>query len=61
MRTMTKPLVGLLSNNDEVRTYFNRPKKQPQGLLTWLASTNQKGQHQQTKGGLLNDQTTSDQ
>ena len=61
MRTMTKPLVGLLSNNDEVRTYFNRPKKQPQGLLTWLARTNQKAQHQQTKGGLLNDQTTSDQ
>ena len=61
MRKKTKPLVGLLSNNDEIRAYFNRPKEQQQGLLTLLASTNRKAQHQQTKGGLLNDQTTSDQ
>ena len=58
MRKRQKPAVGLLSTEEELKTYLNPPKKQPIGLLD-AAYEKLKTKHKNMTGGLLDDTTTS--
>ena len=58
MRKRQQPAVGLLSTEEELKTYLNPPKRQPIGLLDIAYQRLQK-QHKKIQGGLLDDTTTS--
>ena len=58
MRKRQKPAVGLLSTEEELKTYLNPPKRQPIGLLD-IAYEKLKTKHKNMTGGLLDDTTTS--
>lgn len=58
MRKRQKPAVGLLSTEEELKTYLNPPKRQPIGLLD-VAYEKLKTKHKNMTGGLLDDTTTS--
>ena len=58
MRKRQKPAVGLLSTEEELKTYLNPPKTQPIGLLD-IAYEKLKTKHKNMTGGLLDDTTNS--
>ena len=58
MRKRQKPAVGLLSTEEELKTYLNPPRRQPIGLLD-IAYEKLKTKHKNMTGGLLDDTTTS--
>jgi hypothetical protein len=56
MRKRQKPAVGLLSTEEELKTYLNPPRRQPIGLLD-IAYEKLKTKHKNMTGGLLDDTT----
>ena len=58
MRKRQKPAVGLLSTEEELKTYLNPPKTQPIGLLDITYQRLQQ-QHKKIRGGLLDELTNS--
>ncbi len=58
MRKRQKPAVGLLSTEEELKTYLNPQKRQPIGLLD-IPYERLKTKHKNMTGGLLDDATTS--
>ena len=59
MRKRQKPAVGLLSTEEELKTYLNPPRRQPIGLLD-IAYEKLKTKHKNMTGGLLDDATRCD-
>ena len=59
MRKRQKPAVGLLSTEEELKTYLNPPRRQPIGLLD-IAYEKLKTKHKNMTGGLLDDATKCD-
>ena len=58
MRKRQQPAVGLLSTEEELKTYLNPPKRQPIGLLD-IAYQRLQQQHKKIRGGLLDEPTNS--